>query len=153
MKLRLCSLEKRPAVLRTVCGLMIFLRHAYWAGFPPLFSLFLIKTLDSPSSLCLFFFNTHCWYSLCAVQQLNFSYIMWRIMLVFQSLSINQRILKTLNWSRFSQKYWAAQQVSSLITIRNVSWAANQHIRMISEDHVTLKTGEMMLKIQLWSQK
>ncbi len=25
----------------------------------------------------------------------------------------------------------------------------NQHIRMISDDHVTLKTGEMMLKIQL----
>ncbi len=24
---------------------------------------------------------------------------------------------------------------------------------MISEDHVTLKTGVMMLKIQLWSQK
>ncbi len=28
-------------------------------------------------------------------------------------------------------------------------WAANQYIIMISEDHVTLKTGEMMLKIQL----
>ncbi len=27
--------------------------------------------------------------------------------------------------------------------------AANQHIRMISEDHVTLKTEVMMLKIQL----
>ena len=26
---------------------------------------------------------------------------------------------------------------------------AKQHIRMISEDHVTLKTGVMMLKIQL----
>ncbi len=36
--------------------------------------------------------------------------------------------------------------------IRNVSWAANQYIRMISEDHVTLKTV-MMLEIQLWSQK
>ncbi len=30
---------------------------------------------------------------------------------------------------------------------QNDSWAANQHIRMISEDHVTLKTGVMMLKI------
>ncbi len=29
----------------------------------------------------------------------------------------------------------------------------NQHIRMISEDHVTLKTGVMMLKIQFWSQE
>ncbi len=42
---------------------------------------------------------------------------------------------------------------SLIIIIRNVSWAANQHIIMISEDHVTLKTGVMMLKIQLWSQK
>ncbi len=41
------------------------------------------------------------------------------------------------------------QLFSTLIIIRNVSWAANQHIRMISEDHVTLKTGVMMLKIQL----
>ncbi len=32
--------------------------------------------------------------------------------------------------------------------IINVSWAANQHIRMILKDHVTLKTG-VMLKIQL----
>ncbi len=31
----------------------------------------------------------------------------------------------------------------------NVCWAANQHISMISEDHVTLKTAVMMLKIQL----
>ncbi len=29
----------------------------------------------------------------------------------------------------------------------------NQHIKMISEDHVTLKTGVIMLKIELWSQK
>ncbi len=28
-----------------------------------------------------------------------------------------------------------------IIIIINVSWAANQHIRMISEDHMTLKTG------------
>ncbi len=28
-----------------------------------------------------------------------------------------------------------------------------QQIIMISEDHVTLKTGVMMLKIQLWSQE
>ncbi len=53
---------------------------------------------------------------------------------------------------QFPQKYEAAQLFSTLIII-NVSWAANQHIRMISEDHVTLKTGVMMLKIQLWSQK
>ncbi len=33
---------------------------------------------------------------------------------------------------KFPQKYSAAQLFSSLIIIRNVSWAANQHIRMIS---------------------
>ncbi len=31
---------------------------------------------------------------------------------------------------QFPQKYYAAQLISTLI---NVSWAANQHIRMISE--------------------
>ncbi len=36
-----------------------------------------------------------------------------------------------------------------LLIIRNVSCAANHYIRVISEDHVTLKTGEMMLKVQL----
>ncbi len=35
------------------------------------------------------------------------------------------------------------------LIIINVCWAVNQHIIMISEDHVTLKTGVMMLKIQL----
>ncbi len=35
--------------------------------------------------------------------------------------------------SGFPQKYEAAQQFSTFIIIRNVSWAANQHIRMISE--------------------
>ncbi len=44
------------------------------------------------------------------------------------------------------QKYCAARLFSTLIIIRK---AANQHIIMISEDHVTLKTGVMMLKIQL----
>ncbi len=36
--------------------------------------------------------------------------------------------------SHFPQKYEAAQQFSTLIIIRNVSWAANQYIRMISEE-------------------
>ncbi len=39
------------------------------------------------------------------------------------------------------EKYNAAQLFSTLIM--------NQNIRIISEDHVTLKTGVMMLKIQL----
>ncbi len=42
---------------------------------------------------------------------------------------------------QFPQKYCAAQLCSTLIIIRN------QHIIMISEDHVTLKTAVMMLKI------
>ncbi len=33
--------------------------------------------------------------------------------------------------------------------IRSATLIINQHFRMISEDHVTLKTGVMMLKIQL----
>ncbi len=32
----------------------------------------------------------------------------------------------------FHKKYEASQQYSTLITIMSVSWAANQHIRMIS---------------------
>ncbi len=45
--------------------------------------------------------------------------------------------------SQVPQKYdtYAAQRFPALII--------NQYIIMISEDHVTLKTGEMMLKIQL----
>ncbi len=38
------------------------------------------------------------------------------------------------NVSWFPYKYEAAQLFSTLIIIRNVSWAANQHIRMISEE-------------------
>jgi len=34
---------------------------------------------------------------------------------------------------QFPQKYAAAQLFSTLIIIRNVSWAANDHIRVISE--------------------
>ncbi len=49
----------------------------------------------------------------------------------------------------FPRKYSAAQLFSTLIIIRNASCAVNQYIIMISEDHVTLKTGVMMLKIQI----
>ncbi len=48
-------------------------------------------------------------------------------------LSIHQRNLKKLYSAVFKNAYRAA----------------NQHIIMISEDHVTLKTAVMMLKIQL----
>ncbi len=35
--------------------------------------------------------------------------------------------------SQYPQKYEAAQLFSTLMILRNVSWAANQHISMISE--------------------
>ncbi len=38
---------------------------------------------------------------------------------------------------------------STLLIIRNI-WAAYQHIKLISKDHVTLKTGVMKLKIKLY---
>ncbi len=46
-----------------------------------------------------------------------------------------------------------SKQFSTLIIIINVYWTANPHIRLISEDHVTLKMGVMMLKIQFYNQK
>ena len=55
-------------------------------------------------------------------------------------LSIHLWILKNKMHHGFLQKYCWEQLFSTLIIIRNVSWAANHHIRMISEDHVTLKT-------------
>ncbi len=69
--------------------------------------------------------------------------------------SVHQSILKNKmhHGFHFPQKCDAAQLFSTLIIIRDISWTANQHIIMISEDHVTLMTGVMMLKTQLWSQK
>ncbi len=55
---------------------------------------------------------------------------------------------KNVAW--FPQKYEAARLFLRMIIIRNVSWAANQHIEWFLKDHVTLKTGVMMLKIQLY---
>ncbi len=53
-------------------------------------------------------------------------------------------------------KYEAAQQ-STFILIINVSWAENQHIRMISEGSCDTDdcndNDAVMLKIQLWSQE
>ncbi len=48
---------------------------------------------------------------------------------------------------KFSHKK-AARTVFNIHNNNNVSWAVNQYISMISEDHVTLKTAVMM-KIQL----
>ncbi len=58
---------------------------------------------------------------------------------------IKKNLLQTGSVSWFPKKY---ELLSKCIIIK-VSWAASQLIRMISEDHVTLKTEGMMLKIQL----
>ncbi len=79
---------------------------------------------------------------------LNWSKVTVKIFIILQKISISNKccsfelsihlwILKNKMY-QFPQKYSAAQLFSTLIIIRNVSWAANQHIRMISEDHVTL---------------
>ncbi len=56
---------------------------------------------------------------------------------------------KIIIW--FSQKFEAAQLFPTLVIIRNVLWAANQHtlLEWFLKDHVTLNTKVMMLKIQL----
>ncbi len=46
-------------------------------------------------------------------------------------LSIHQIMKNTMY--QFPQKYSAAQLFSTLIAIKNISWTANQHIRMISD--------------------
>ncbi len=59
--------------------------------------------------------------------------------MLFFLLPINQRILENTQLKytpenhSFHKKKSAAQLFSSLIIIRNVSWASNHHIRMISE--------------------
>ncbi len=61
-------------------------------------------------------------------------------------------ILNVINVFRINTILWnlkVAWLFSTFKEIINVSWASKQHIRMISEDHVTLKTGVMIQKIQL----
>ncbi len=87
-----------------------------------------------------------CFCVLCVqIQRCQSSYL--SLIMFETNIFYYQRILKKV--SRFPPKYEATQLFSTLMIIRNVSWAANQHIRLISEDHVTLKTAVMMLKIQL----
>ncbi len=50
-----------------------------------------------------------------------------------------------------TKKHLIWHQLFSIVIIRNnVSWAASQHIKIISEGHLTLKTGVMKLKIKLY---
>ncbi len=99
----------------------------------------------------------------CASKVIVQTLIMWQFFFFFfiNAVILNfciHQIIKKKNVSCCLQKYEAAYFIlfnSQLFStlIRNVSWASNQHIIMISEDHVTLKTGGMMLKIMLWSQE
>ncbi len=66
----------------------------------------------------------------------------WLTFLMLQKNSISNK------W-RF-HKNIKQQDFSALII--DVSWAEKQQIRLLSY-YVTLKTGVMMLKMQLWSQK
>ncbi len=68
---------------------------------------------------------------------------------IIKIIYFNYTTVQKSNASQFPHKYSAVRLFSTLIIIRNVCWAVNQYIIMISEDHVTLKTGVMMLKIQL----
>ncbi len=52
--------------------------------------------------------------------------------MLFNFLIIKLSHKKSERW--FPQKHEATQLFSTLIIIRNVSWAANQQIRMISEE-------------------
>ncbi len=82
---------------------------------------------------------------------LDWSKVTVKTFIKFQKVLLYFLFIKK-SWKIYNdhaQKYEAAQLFS--VIIRHVSW--NLHIIMISEDHVTLKTGVMMLKIQLWSQK
>jgi len=69
--------------------------------------------------------------------------IICRFIINVETVVLLCRNPRIYHWS--PNKYEAAQRFLTLII--------NQHIIMISEDHVTLKTGVMMLKIQIWTQK
>ncbi len=64
------------------------------------------------------------------------------------SFKLHSRIQKNIS----TKKCLAGQLCSALIIIRNVCWAANQHIRMISEGSCDTEdcNDVMMLKIQLY---
>ncbi len=63
-------------------------------------------------------------------------------------LAIHQRILKKC----VIQKHYATQLFSTLILLINVSWAANQHIRMIvmAAENAALPSQEKKRKFQLY---
>ncbi len=79
---------------------------------------------------------------------------------MFQKMYIlNKAVLLNFIFIKQSgKKYHGFHKNMKHATIFNIDntemfLSRKQHIKMISEDHVTLKTGVMMLKIQIWSQK
>ncbi len=74
------------------------------------------------------------------------TFIMFCLKYMLFVLSIHQSIVK--NVSTLSPKCEAAQLFSTLIIMRFISI-----LEWILKDHVTLKTGEMMLKIQLYDDR
>ncbi len=94
---------------------------------------FLIQTFIQQGCIQLIKCDSKCIYNVT-------KYLDFKLWLSFK-VSIHQRNTKLNVWLKL---------FSIWLTIRNVSWAVNQHIRMISEgSRDTLKTGVMMLKIQL----
>ncbi len=86
---------------------------------------------------------------------LNWSKVTVKTFIMLQNISISNKccsfelsvqlwILKNKTYPGFHKNM---QQHNGFL-----HWAENQHIIMISEDHVTLKTGVMMLKNQFRSQ-
>ncbi len=73
--------------------------------------------------------------------------------MLFFKLSIHQRILKKCITISSEILYGSVQLFSTLIIIRNVSCAENQHIRMISDSEGSRDTEDssMMLKIHIIS--
>ncbi len=74
---------------------------------------------------------------------LNCSKVMIKTFIMFQNISISDKCCSSEpSVHQRNLKYYTFQHNIN-------SCFSEQNIIMISEDHVTLKTGEMMLKIQL----
>ncbi len=106
---------------------------------------------------CILFFRIHRWIESSKEQRLleieifcNFINAFTGTFEQFNASFLNKfhnNIFFNVNLWQFPQKYCAAQLFSTLIIIRNVSWAANHHIRMISEGLIErLKTSEIILR-------
>ncbi len=62
---------------------------------------------------------------------LNWPKVTVKTFMMLWKVSASNKYFHTESW--FPQKYWAAKVFTTLMIIQNISWAANQHIRTISE--------------------